>query len=142
MIVSTVRAASPAWRERLPENCPPRDAIGLVSQPLLRLVGPSDVCDDDFKSHQALGRPCLNGRHCEWAACSLFLLGTRKEQFDTLRKFPTLKDKTGVAYVAVDQKSGVGKVNTQSKHVSLWMYSSFDPVKHVTKVVPINEYTP
>jgi len=128
------------FKEELPAQCPPADAGPLLPQRLLRLTENQSFTDADFMSHAALGRPCFNGKHCEWSACSMFLPTISKTQLDDLRRFPNLRRKSVVAYVEVNQQSGVGTIS-KTKHVNLWMFKSYDPVKHITRWVPVADYS-
>lgn len=133
------KTVSNKWREDLPANCPPKgDAGPLTPQVLIRLAK-ANYDDDDFKSHNALGKPCTNNRLCEWSSCSMFLPSVSKTQLDDLRKYPNLRKMKVVLFVNIDGGSGEAKVSP-SKHVDFWMYRSFDPMKAVAKSVPIDDY--
>lgn len=130
------------WREVLPENCPPPHAAPLVTQRLMRLVGPQDVSELDFASHAALGITCtLEGRECEWASCSMFLPTLAVHQLRDLLKFKRLKSKTTVAYVEVDPSAGIAVVKP-TRHVDMWFYDHFAPSGKVVSKVPVDEYVP
>jgi hypothetical protein len=129
----------PSWREKLPSDCPPKGAGPLAAQELIRLASSKQYCDDDFKSHAALGKPCQNGKLCEWSSCSMFLPSVTKAQLDDLRKYPNLRTKKIVLYVKVDQQSGEGVIS-KAKHVDFWMYQSYNPIKHVTKWLAVDDY--
>ncbi|MVT66877.1 hypothetical protein GPL21_17395 [Bradyrhizobium pachyrhizi] len=132
-------ATSNKWRENLPPNCPPKDAGPLTPRLLLRLTSSSSFTDDDFKSHAALGKPCLGAKLCEWSSCSMFLEGTSKAQLDDLRKYPNLRSKNVVAFVKIDSASGEGKVST-GRHVDFWMYRSFSPRDNIDSWVTVDDY--
>jgi hypothetical protein len=134
--------ATPNWRENLPPKCPPDGKDGaapLASQVLLRLTKSENFQEGDFDSYAAMGMPCLNERLCEWSGCSMFLASLSKAHLNDLRGYPNLRHMKVVAFVEVDQNSGVGKIS-RSKHVTVWMYKDYKPTKHIAKWVPIDDF--
>ena len=137
--LSTI-ANAPIYREELPKGCPVAEQTGpLTPQRLLRLVGPTEVTNDDFHSHAFHGPCTFPGRECDWAACSMYLDGTAQATLLGLRKFPKLKQKNAVAIVRVDPMTGVARID-ENQHVAVWMYASFDPVANLADVVPLEDY--
>lgn len=130
---------APQFREKLPSNCPPEASSPLKKQIVLRLVGPGDVTEDDFKSHAALGYPCPKGNECEWAACSLFLNGIGRDKLRSLVKFPRLKKKNALAFLEINETAGVGVIS-KTKHISFWMFHNFKPLGNVKEVKPLDAY--
>jgi hypothetical protein len=135
-----MHSTAPQFREVLPPSCPTSGSANLQPMKLLRLVGPHDLCNADFHSHMALNFPCPSPeRACEWASCSMFLTSTPAHQLNGLRKFKRLKGKTRVAFIDVNQQTGIAHIK-DTKHVDVWMYSSFDPVLNHSHSVDIDDY--
>lgn len=133
-------SAAPAFREKLPPKCPPGKAAPLAQQILVRFVGPGDVTDADFHSYAALGIPgCQAGKECDWASCSMFLKSITRAQLKELLKYPRLKEKTAVALIKVNNSTGVAYIR-KTRHVDVWMFDSYDPMKHIQTVVEIDSY--
>jgi hypothetical protein len=130
------------FRESLPQNCPPEDSGPLHPQTLLRLVEGPAVIEADFDSQEKLGYQCtVENGECTWASCSMFLPSVPKSKLMTLTKYKRLQKKKHVAYVSVDQSSGIAKVG-QSKHVDLWIFEAYQPSLNVTDVVGLDAYEP
>ena len=84
-----------SFREALPRDCPPKGAAPLLSTVLIRLVGPDDLCQQDFASHAALGFQCPKPEQlCSWHSCSMFLTSYEKHKLIQLTKFKPLARKT------------------------------------------------
>lgn len=130
------------FRENLPQNCPPDDAGPLNSQTLVRLVQGPTVSEADFDSQDKLGYECtIDGGECEWASCSMFLPSVPKHKLESLTKYKRLRNKRHIAYISVDENSGVAKVG-HSKHVDLWMFETYLPSSKVINVVGLDGYEP
>jgi hypothetical protein len=130
------------FREKLPDRCPPDEAGPLTPQTLLRLVEGEVPNESQFDSHAALGFECaLEGRECEWASCSMFLPSIERHKLASLQKFKRLKNKSHVAFISVDQSSGIAVIKP-TKHVDLWMTEQFLPTQHVHSVVSLDSYEP
>ncbi|MBU1313957.1 MAG: hypothetical protein KJ947_22450 [Alphaproteobacteria bacterium] len=130
------------FREALPANCPPDDAGPLNTQVLVRLVEGPDVTEADFDSQEKLGYECtIENGDCEWASCSMFLPSVPKHKLVTLTKYKRLKKKKHVAYVEINELSGIAKVGT-SKHVDVWMFQDYTPSANIGRVVGLDAYEP
>jgi hypothetical protein len=126
------------YREDLPTNCPPSGAGALGSQVVLRLITGKTACDEDFKSHAALGKKCHgHASPCTAAACSVFAESTSQHGVTDLAKLPKLRDRRFVARLNVDASSGLAEMSSHGNHISIWMFKSFDPVKAVVSVAPL-----
>jgi hypothetical protein len=120
---------APAYREILPPECPPGDAIVLDRQIVIRLVPANPAVSEDFDSHAKAGRKCPHGcSPCQWAACSVFVDPMRPEQITDLLKLPKMRQMHFFARLLVDINSGKARLTKGSGHISLWMYASFNPV--------------
>jgi hypothetical protein len=98
---------APTYREALPPNCPPREAVPLSARRVLRLISENPAGAGDFDSHATLGENCPSWcTPCEWASCSMFLVETRRENIYGLRRFPKLRNMKLIAHVCVDETSG------------------------------------
>ena len=127
-----------AYRERLPPDCPPADAVALSRQTVLRLVPNEAVCLDDFKSQAALGRICpRNCDPCRWAGCSVYTENARPEKLAYLAKLPTLSNMRFVAHVQVNEVSGKARPGPGPEHISVWLYASFDPCGAILRLEPL-----
>ncbi len=54
-----------------------------------------------------------------------------------MTKLPNLRDKTFIAHIKVTENAGKVKPHDQSsndKHVSVWLYKTFNPTAAVVKV--------
>lgn len=123
--------STPKFRETLPADCPPLNAVSKDPLEVIRLVAGPTVTQDDFKSHAALGMQIRAGiTPCRFASCSVFMDGR-------LTKLPRLKDKEYLAYLQIDSKSGKWSYGN-SGHIDLWMYQGFDPVAATIRVVRKN----
>lgn len=124
------------FKENLPANCPPGNAGPLKQQLLIRLVGSNQPSDEDFKSHGALGKKCPKFVcQCEWTSCSLW---NSAQNVLALPALPKLRKRlTHVAYLQVDEASGMAHLTPRTGHVSLWMAAAYDPVAAISKTEPL-----
>lgn len=128
----------PAYRERLPPNCPPPEASALANQIVLRLVPDANICPDHFTSSAGKGRPCPSGcTPCVWSACSVYPESTPRAVLADLCGFPKLRNMKMIAHLAVDELSGVAQQTGHKGHISLWMYANFDPVNAIKSLEPL-----
>lgn len=126
-----------AFRESLPANCPPADAVDVAHNEIYRFLASDPPDDDDFASYAAKGR--LNYLHidaCRWAACSFYSNKMKAlKAWDTFSVIRENNDYIG----SLDIPAGAGKSlgGKKNGHVSFWFFSNFDPVGAVTQVDPV-----
>lgn len=122
----------PPYREILPPECPPADAIALGRQIVIRLVPANPAVPENFDSSAKAGRNCPRGcSPCQWAACSVFVDPLRPEKITDLLKLPKMRQMNFLVRLLVDVNSGKARPTKETGHISLWMYDSFDPVRAI-----------
>ena len=121
------------FKEGLPDQCPPAEAVDNEWDEIYRLLPTKDYNADHFKSHAELGKSCHpNVCSCRWASCSLV--------FDTtaaLKKFPRFKKYNWAARMEIPKGSGMSQ-KTNKNHVDFWQKKSFDMTDAVKEVVAIS----
>ena len=104
--------------EPLPKQCPPPDAQEGDLETLYRLVENDPVQEEDFWSHEKLGksRP-KDVDECRWASCSL--LSEKKAR--SIQKNKRHKHKK---MLAVNVRQTHGRWTRTDEHVDFWRYQS------------------
>lgn len=109
--------------ETLPELCPPQSAEDFAYPSAFRFVkvdAKSDLCNEHFLSHAALGQPKpkqVDG--CSWASCSLFE-SLDCDDYIRVSKIPKFKNKR-LAKLKVPFGIGVS-LRSSGGHINLWAY--------------------
>lgn len=117
------------YKEQLPLECPPETAQRVSRMEVVRALQTGTPTQDDFRSHAALGKINKVGcSPCRWASCSVFVAPNK------LEKLPKIRKLVYFAHLEIDQTSGVVQFGNGG-HIDLWMFSGFDPLAAVTKVV-------
>lgn len=122
----------------LPIGCPPLDATVPPNTLFLRLVSTNAPCADDFRSCALEGKTApLRCDPCTWLSCSFFSEDTPREKLADIARFKNHSDKKYIAYVRVNNDSGLIKVGSDGHHISFWMRQTFSPESSIEKVIPI-----
>ena len=129
--------ATTEFKEALPPNCPPDGAKNPVPQVVLRLVSNQDVTEEDFFSYAKLGKkPHFDVCPCLLASCSVFSSSSGGHRIGAHIKLPKLRGRKYVAKVKLTPQSGlVQYANSNSGHIDLWMFSTFNPLENVLEVL-------
>ncbi len=116
--------ASSAYREPLPERCPPADSYEIVTDiAVYRLVVKPPPCDDDFRSQRA-EKP-----HAKFSVEECYARGV--SVFANLRaaekamKLPVLKDKI-ICMVRLSKGAGHIKPTFRPGHRTWWPFATYD----------------
>jgi len=112
------------FREELPDQCPPHEAVDVAYERLYRAVPADPPLNEHFDSHARLGKPKPDTvDDCRWASCSLF---THRRKATNVAKLPKLRPVCQfVAELRVDVGAGLSQLRKQ--HVDFWFYKEFDP---------------
>lgn len=116
---------TPVYREDLPDDCPPVEAIEIVEvATVFRLVKNNPASNDDFRSHRAL-KP--NRSFPGIAECQARGLSVHTDRSDTVKllKLPSLK---GCFVCKVTLDVGAGKIEQTNKpsHHTWWPFAGYD----------------
>lgn len=133
-------AAAPAFREApLPDACPPPDAAQPTSRLLVRLVRTDPPTAEDFRSCHLEGKTPSRKDHdpCAWQGCSFFAEETPREKIDGIAKYKNHADKKFLAFIRIDEQSGVIKIGPDGHHTTVWLYAAFVPENSAEKVVQL-----
>ena len=109
------------------ETCPPAHAIEPQNLSGYRLVTSVPPTENDFASHQMLGKTRPHDvDECKWSSCSLFLEESKLLKATGLPKF---KGKwAGIVQVNLAQGSGRVVRNLTNGHIDWWRYAGHDAV--------------
>jgi hypothetical protein len=122
-----------AWREPLPERCPPNEAHHPEKRQLvLRFVDSQTPQDVDFHSHAHLGKKCPPYVDpCCWASCSVTPCTEDELPQIAFSKLPRVRAKKKyVAAFWIETSAGL-ILQDHPNHIHLWLYQSFDPLAAV-----------
>lgn len=122
------------FKEALPPQCPPGDALVSDHRVVLRLISSRDITEESFYSHARLGKPLPPKMcPCRWASCSTYIDDGKSHRTKGVTKLPKLR---GMKYIAVLQLvPDAGRIKDGERgHVDLWMYRDFDPVNNVIEI--------
>ncbi len=110
------------FRESLPANCPPPDAVDVAYDGIYRFVSSNPPDDSEFASHAAQGRsPPESVDPCRWASCSFF---SKKES--GIKRLPKVRVRFRfVARLNFPEGSGLSK--EKAGHIEFWFFKAFDP---------------
>lgn len=111
------------WREELPENCPPEDALE-DNDSYYRLVVTNPPTEEDFNSHRLRypNKVFKDKDECEVRSISLFKTVAACE---SIKKFRIHKEKL-VAKLDITGDSGLIKKTGGEEHYSFWPKHDFD----------------
>lgn len=111
--------------EILPPQCPPIEAVDVAIVQAYRVVYSNPPAKEHFASFAKLGRPKPpHVNDCTYASCSLC---TCIDKMRTLAGLPKVRAKNPfIAALSIPQ--GAGRSMIKDKHISFWMYDTFDPV--------------
>jgi hypothetical protein len=120
-----------AFREKLPDGCPPDAAHDGGCPDAYRLVSSAKLTVADFASNAAKQQPLPpNVDPCRWASYSFYA------DMDTVHKkrkaFKKLREFTYVAKVEI--AAGSGCVLIDGTHIDFWMFETFDPTAAIVHV--------
>jgi len=133
-----VPSGHPSFAEPLPVDCPPEDAAPLFKGAMIRLAKQATPTAADFLSYKALGGANVGGVcPCIYSACSMFQHDNDDEQIRAMQKLPKFRRFRYAYVISVDANSGLG-LEGQNKHVSVWLYSTFNPLSYVLEVKPFH----
>jgi hypothetical protein len=113
--------------EELPPQCPPANAVGASFEVAYRVVSCGQPTIKDFWSQAALGVPIRpTADPCKWRSCSMFL--SRDKAVDIAGKLPKSRIREPhLALVNIAPSDGRALVNNKTKHIDLWLSSTFNP---------------
>lgn len=116
---------SQAFREELPPDCPPADAIEIVEDiTVFRLVQTAPATDEDFRSLRDL-KP--KKPFPDLSECQLKGLSVHKDKSDSrnLLKLPNLRNRL---IYKVTLRTGAGKIKQTNKpsHHTWWPFAGYD----------------
>jgi hypothetical protein len=118
----------PVYREELPEECPPADAIEIQDGTVLfRLVRSNPPTNVDFDSWRALNpeKPCPNGL-CECRARAVSVHDDA-EASAKLRKLPKFR-RYMIAKLSLEEGAGKIKETGGKAHYAWWPFADFNIV--------------
>lgn len=119
------------FAEKLPDACPPSDAVDTELLGVFRLTDRPDCSEEHFKSHAALGKPLPRslGDICRWSSCSL------TTDPHVLKKLKKMKHRFAVK-LNIPIGSGVSK--SGGIHIDFWRLATFDPTVAVVGLEEFN----
>ena len=138
MNVITPTSLAATYRESLPDECPPGDALDTCEMLVLRLVPSESPTEQDFDSYAKLGKePPKDMCGCRWASCSVFKASQGEHIPAAMKKLPAVRKKllSHIAEIKLDSNAGKFKSSaTGNGHIDLWLYASFSPSSAITTV--------
>lgn len=120
-----------AFREGLPNGCPPVDAIDLAYEAIVRFLPANPPAQDHFDSHAAKGKPRPKSINpCVWASCSFL-----RDKATALKYLPKIRGNYKLlALLTIPKGAGLSKGD---KHIDFWFFESFDPLCAITDIESI-----
>jgi len=110
------------WKEELPDNCPPDDAISPDGKDLFRLVSSKPPSDNDFDSYKTI-YPYKQFSVSDCQAKSISVLNDLWE-IKKIRKLPIHKNKM-IVRLQLERKDGLIKQTGNINHFSWWVSKYF-----------------
>lgn len=134
----------PAFKEQLPDSCPPSDAVHPEPQNVLRFVKTDNPTEDDFLSFGTLNNlsdeSFYTGCLCEQYSCSVYSAPNR------LKKLPRIKETYKYIYeFKIDSSSGLidkKKPGRSRHHIHLWPFKTFSPLNNKIAIHVTERYNP
>lgn len=119
-----------AFKEELPEQCPPGHAVDHGIGEAYRIVDSHPPELRHFLSKRALGEePLPTSDPCGFSSCSLF--GTLKQIHRIASHFPKYRQgQATIVQLSIPERSGLWTCN-KKHHIHFWMYEEFDPLAAV-----------
>ncbi len=121
------------FKEILPADCPPQEALEEGYDKLYRFVYSEDIEEKDFFSHAKLSI-AAGAAPCRRASCSMFTT------LDSLKKKVTKAPRLRKFKFAVVLKvpAGSGKIiENGSGHVDFWMSKDYKPLDNILGIEAI-----
>ncbi len=126
----------PAYKESLPELCPPREAIDSAIPSAYRFVASERPDDTDFLSLAALGESRKGADPCRLASTSLF---TDIERVESVAKISKVRAKCSfIEKLSLPCNAG-RRIFLSGSHVDFWAYAEFAFKSNVSDVVGISD---
>ena len=120
------------YKEELPNNCPPHNAVDVSLESVCRFLPFPEGDERNFHSHFALGKPTGNAPECKAKSLSLFrtggipdILAAKKTAF-----FKKMK----ICLMSIPEGSG-NSLESNSGNIDLWMIENYDPSSSIVSVV-------
>lgn len=120
------------FREPLPAQCPPANAVDAEIELAYRVVWADPPTERCFASQAAKGLPPSPGADpCRHRSCSLFI--DLAAATNIAYRLPKPRE-SGPLIATLSIPEGAGRHCRKRKHVDWWIYKSFDPAQAVTGV--------
>ncbi len=116
------------FRESLPDNCPPTDAVNVAYDAIYRFLPSNPPEDSHFDSYAAKEKPRPEVVDlCRWSSCSFFLA-----KKTAIKLLPKLRGRFKfLACLKVPEGSGLSK--EKKGHIDFWFFNTFDPLSAIVK---------